>query len=339
MGTRKERYWSKSRRRIAKYASHISHDRVIIKINGKMRDLVEDYIAYLRKLDKKENLKYTSKNIKIYSKQWNQFRRKHITACHLKRILFWNERSPYLYKCITKYISGNNPNRGILLEGLILDILRKNGYTVKYINELWVHKYLPWLSCTSDGVIVNNDRFVAAVEIKTFTSSINFHNTIEITPDGKSLKQNTRIYFQVQAIAEIIDVPYVVFIYEFKGVVDKMLVDRDLDFIWRYHELIKERYFKHIIPFYLYGIPKNIDKNKKKKISYFSDNIYQRLMVVLEKRQEDYGYCEEDSFFHYYPDIKPSEVYNTYFEMFTDIEQITRLKHDPLLHNKLIDCL
>ena len=222
------------------------------------------------------------------------------------------------------------------MEEPIINILKLNGYEVQFCNELWVHKHFPWLSCTSDGVIINNGKMVAAIEIKTFTSLENLKRTVLQTNRHKYVNPKSREYFQIQAIASILDVPYVVMVYEYGGTVDKVVVKHNLDFIWYYHEIIKERYLRHVVPFNLYGLPKIGPKKSGTRVGYFDEGIYQRLLALLLKHQSRIGYDEEESPFEYYPIEKPSEVNNTYFELFTDTELINKLIYKKLNPNNII---
>lgn len=141
----------------------------------------------------------------------------HITANEVKRVIQWRGKSAYILRSLTKYIIGDNPNRGMLLEAIIVQVLCDNNYNVQHINSMWIHKHVPWLSCTTDGIIMHEDRFVAVVEIKTFTSVSSLRRTLNITDKGTSVNKNSRANYQMQTVAEIVHVPYVVLVYEYES--------------------------------------------------------------------------------------------------------------------------
>lgn len=54
---------------------------------------------------------------------------------------------------------------------------------------MWIHSSLFWLSCSTDGVIVENDIIKAALEIKSYTSQKNFRKAFKKTNEGFEMRK------------------------------------------------------------------------------------------------------------------------------------------------------
>lgn len=158
-------YRKKSKRIIAREVSACKAKRVKVKIDGNIKDLFWDYVTFLKSLDRKEVFSEYSSTIDIKGAQWNAIRRKHLTASQIKRVYKWTEKTRYIYDFLSQYISEHLNGRGLILEKVIIRLINMSGYELQYCNQIWIHKQLIWLSCTTDGVIVHNGKLVAAVEI------------------------------------------------------------------------------------------------------------------------------------------------------------------------------
>lgn len=334
MAKRRLKYRKQSRRLMAVSASRTHNGHMYADINGFRRDLGVDFINFLKRLDDKEDLKRFVHQIQPFSAQWNAFRKKHITSCHIKRLLSWKRFSPYIYGYVTKYIKGCTPNRGMLLESPIRTILIENGYQIEYSDKLWVHKFVKWLSCTTDGVIMDGGKMVALLEIKTYTSAVNLKRDINISNSTVSLNPHSRVYYQVQIAAEIIDVPYIMLVYEYQSRVNKVVFKRDLDFLWNIFDSLREIYLRHIIPYNLYGLPVFTHKKSSLRGEYFSVATYHKILNFLYANSSKFEKSGSDHMFHYYPTIKPSDANNTYFEMFLHYSLYTKVLEADLLISK-----
>lgn len=91
-----------------------------------------------------------------------------------------------------------------------------------------IHKQLRWLRCTTDGVLMEADKMIALLEIKTYTSKKNLDRDIKFMDEGVIINPNSKVNFQVQIAAEIIDVPYIVVVYEYENTISKIVTKRDL---------------------------------------------------------------------------------------------------------------
>lgn len=59
----------------------------------------------------------------------------------------------------------------MIIEKYVLKILRLKNIKILYSNKIFIHKNIPWISSTPDGVIVEDKRIVSFLEIKSYTSS------------------------------------------------------------------------------------------------------------------------------------------------------------------------
>lgn len=327
MGKKRFSYRRLSHKSIGKNATDQRLERLICNINDKKVNILNDYIDFFKNLDRPEDFKNYSSKIVPYSPQWNEIRRKHVTASEIKRVLSWKKESPYIFRQISKYINGKNPNRGVLLEPHICKLIEMNGYNLKYQNQIWIHKLLPWLSCTTDAVIVNGTKLVAAVEIKTFTSLESMKKVFYLSNGEYKPKTDTRIYYQLQTICEILNVPYILLVFEYNLKIRKVLIERDLDFIWNKFDRLKELYLTHIVSYYLYGVPPYLNKGKSKYLGHFNRYTYLKLEVFLKKKEHLFRDNSESSIFEFYPHEKPSNNKDEYFDLFGD----------KLLRNKLMN--
>lgn len=335
MATKKHTYKRKSRRLAGIRASWVHRGTLYRNIHGKRTNIGKDYTQFFSKLDDKATFKYYAYKLAPYSKSWNSFRRKHLTASETKRILQWRQNSAYIFRHLTKYISAQNPNRGMILEKYLLKVLKLNDYQIEYTNSLWVHKYIPWMSCSTDGIITNNDKFVAAVEIKTFSSLKSMERTIIDSPSGPVINKESRIYYQIQSIAEVVDVPYVVLVYEFEFKVNKLVIKKDMDFIWSRFEKLRRFYFVHYIPFLLYGLPQQMKHKGKNYKSTIDEETYEKLLELSKRTEHTYRNNSEDSIFEYGINELPSLHEEEYFDMFTDHDVVDRLINENLKYADL----
>lgn len=231
MASKKSSYTKKSKKIMAKNAFFKRYGKFMVKVNNRMTDIGEYYINFLKSLDKSAEFQKYSQNIVNNSCQWNNIRRKHITASEVKKLCCWKESSDYIYSCVSRYISGKNQNRGMVLEDYIRSLMELDGYICGFVNRLWIHKSILWLSCTTDAAILREDVVEAAVEIKTFNSIRSLQSTVIVVNGSKEVNKNSRAYYQIQMIMEIVDVPYLVFIYEYNLKIEKVIVKRDLGFL------------------------------------------------------------------------------------------------------------
>lgn len=262
MTARRKCYKKKSKSIRAKKAIQKPYKKLVVKLKNKMVDIGSAYINFFKSLDNADKFKYYANSIVHNSKQWNNIHRKHITASEIKRLCSWTENTNYLYSYVTKYISGKQPNRGMILEDYIRKLVELNGYELDYCNTLWIYKHLLWLSCTTDAVIVKDNKLVALVEIKTFKSLTNLERTVNLVDGEYCINKQSWTYYQMQITAEIVDVPCIVFVYEYNHKINKILIERDLDFLWHIFERLKYVYLMHIVPYYLYGL---------KNVNFFGD--------------------------------------------------------------------
>lgn len=176
----------------------------------------------------------------------------------------------------------------------------------------------------------------SSVGDKDFSSKKNLEKDIIIVNGEPSINPISRVYYQVKVAAEIIDVPYIVLLYEFGSIVSKITIKRDLDFIWHHFDHLRRIYLKHIVPFNLYGIPKPNKKSQSFAQEYFSEKIYDELLQFLIKHEDKYNEDSDSNRFLYYGEITPSDANNTYFELFSYEDTYKRLLNEPLKNNKLI---
>lgn len=302
----------KSKRRIAQQTTRIRMNRYYITINGVERNVIDDYLSFLNKLDTKDQFKKFAHLVLPFSAQWNQIRRKHLTASKIKKISQWKSRSPYIFKFCSKYISNHFKHRGSIIENYVRKLLKLNNYDFKDEGLIWIHKNLKWLSCTTDGILYENDKVITALEIKSYTSSKTLHKAFHIKDDIFLLKETSTEYCQMQIISEIIDIPYVILVFEWNMKIRKVVVKRDLDFLHDVFEKLKVFYFRYLIPYLIYTIPLNDQKSLSNTLEYFTDYQYKKMMDILEKNEYKLMGTEESIYF-YYSEVKPSEARTEYF--------------------------
>lgn len=292
MGKSKGNRKPKSKRLRAKYAQLHKYGNLITRINGKLTHVVNDYIGFLKKLDDPNRfLNYRSK-IQPFSRQWNNIRKKHITSSQLKRLLSWKKESAYIYSQITKYVFGKYLNRGSILEKFIIKLLKLNGMTLESTNEIWIHPQIPWLSCTVDGIVYHNGIPIALAEIKTFTSESQLKKNI-LNENGKHLlSKQSRAYYQLQCAGHIINCDILLLVFKYKFKVKVIVVEKEPDFICRVFGQLRELYFKYIVPFNIYGLPKAKANVNKVNVGYFTDRVFERLMMLLRKYEENRTFFE-----------------------------------------------
>lgn len=165
---------------------------------------------------------------------------------------------------------------------------------------MWIHKTIPWLSCTMDGVIVKFGVIKIAIEIKSYTSEKRFKLAYDFYDNQVYLKRSSEEYAQVQTIAEVLNLSHVLLIVEWNLRIYKILVDRDLDFLWERFYKLKEVYFRFILRYNLYGKLEPEDKWGRPKRSYFGKVVYDRLINLLKKHEDNYNNDDDISYLEYY---------------------------------------
>lgn len=332
MAARKTKNYEKSRRMIGLRAVSLLNRNLSLNINGKVRNLVIDYIEFLTSLDIKEKFSKYAYKIIPKSAQWNAVRRKHVTASNVGRLCKWQMKSDYLLSKLSRYVSDTFESRGAIVEKQILDEISNNGYDIRYNNQIWIHRDIPWLSCTTDGVIVENDIVKIAIEIKSFTSLSQLKKEFNFSYGNLQIKDSSNTYAQIQTIAEVLNITHVLLVVEYEDKWYKFVIRRNLDFIWGVYDKLKEAYFRWIVPHNIYGLLNDCDKKTTNKRCYMNSNSYHRLMKILEMKEREFQPCGDWSFFMYYGNNVPSEINDTYFEMFEDKDLIVKLNNMNLKH-------
>lgn len=282
MGNRPEKYKKQSRSRIAKMNVNKRLNRLILDINKTKRNIGLDIIEFLTSLEERNAIKKFACSIKHKSAQWNAIRRKYISASLVNKICRYKKDPSCIAKKLNRFVTDRFISRGEMMEQKVNDVLIKNGYHIKHQNEIWVHKNIKWLICSIDRIIVEKeDSIKAAVEIKSFTSQTRFDSVIKLTTKGPTINTNSNEYAQVQMIAEIINVPSVLLIVEFKFV-----IKRDMDFLWHRFEKLKKFYLTIYIPFLHYETNASRRTKELKNNKYFGNIIYGKLLKLLEKRDD-----------------------------------------------------
>lgn len=238
-----------------------------------------------------------------------------ITASKVKKIVRWKGNSEYIISYCSKYVPEDTSQRGLKMEPLIRKLLRLNGYDFKKEGEIWIHNDILWLSCTTDGILYEGDGIVSALEIKSYESLNSLKNAFVINDNKYYLKRTFSEYYQIQMVAEILDVPFVVLVLEWQNKIRKLIIFRDLDFLWSLFKQLRDFYFRYLVPSIIYGKDLTMQVNAKKHIGLFTDRKYQEFLIILESNEKlfnnDY---DEESMFCYYPFIKPSDAKPEYFE-------------------------
>lgn len=111
MGLRKGKYYKRKCEATGKRSSKIRKEDLVVDINGEQVKILDKYIDFLRTLDQKENFIRYANRIKQKSAQWNEIRRKHLTASQITRICQWLKKDPYIFDNISKYISDKKKSR------------------------------------------------------------------------------------------------------------------------------------------------------------------------------------------------------------------------------------
>lgn len=265
MAIRKQSYRRKCRSRSAKRARSLRMNTLIHKINDKNENVLEDYVKFLSNLDTKAQFCKFSNKVKPFNAQWNALRRKRVTASKFKKIVKWTKKTNYIYKFKFKYISDMKKCRGRQIEDLVAAYLIENGFNVKHINELWIHKHLRSFCCTSDGVIFNDNNLETFVEIKSYSKDPFVSNILSRNIDNISINPESSEYYQIQMVAEIIDVAYGIFIWVFDDKANFIIVERNLDFLWNHFDKVKHKYFRYIVPHIIYG-PLKLSKKSQNQL-------------------------------------------------------------------------
>lgn len=183
------------------------------------------------------------------------------------------------------------------MEKFIVKLLKLNGMTLESTNEIWIHPQIPWLSCTVDGIVYDDGIPIALAEIKTFTSESQLKKNV-LNENGKySLSKRSREYYQLQCAGHIINCDILLLIFEYKFKLKVIVVEKEPDFICRVFRQLRELYFKHIVPFNIYGLPKVKANENKVNVGYFTDRVFKRLMLLLRKYEENFiFFCGIDLF-------------------------------------------
>lgn len=119
-----------------------------------------------------------------------------------------------------------------------------------------------------------------------YNSEKNFKKAVGFVNGRAKLKENSHEYYQVQAIAEILNIPYVVFVFEHSLVVEKIVIKREFDFIWKIFFRLRDMYLKHIVPFYMYKDKAIKTVGPRKKVGFFSDKVYHKLLKALKSNED-----------------------------------------------------
>ena len=327
MAKRKDKYKKPSRRSILKNAKLLKKHSLLVDISGQKQDVFIDYVEFLKKLDHKEQFSKYGLKILHRSPQWNAIRKKHITASNVKRLCSWEATSNYIFRKLGRYISNKVVSRGDMIEGRIINILVDNGMTIKYENSMWVHKTLPWISCSIDGAIVVENKIKCAIEIKSYQSKARFSNAFKIVDRKLVINSKSHEFCQIQMIAEIVDVPFVVVIVEFELKIYGTIVIRDLDHFYNIFEKLKLLYFKYVIPCNIYGLDSLKQSKYTKKLQYFSDHTYKNLMKLLTIHEDQFN-TNEYSILCYCPDVRPSDNIAEYFDFNIDRNFMVNLESE-----------
>lgn len=246
MGGGKLRYKDKSRRLMAMNASLYKYGNLIAKVNGKKRHLLNDYIEFFKKLDDPEIFNNYNRNIIANSPQWNIIRKKHITASEVRRVFALHQKTSYIFSQATKYIRGQNLNRGMLLEKSIIDLLITRGIPIERANTTYIHQLIPLLSCTIDGLVMCGDRPLTVIEIKTFKSKNQFESNFKLVNNDITLNNKSRAYYQIQTTISILDVDFGLLVFEYQLKVNILIVNKA-------NNLMMEIYLRYLVPYSIYN--------------------------------------------------------------------------------------
>lgn len=335
MGVRKKKYRRRRREIIGKQSAASRKLEIMISYNGQQINLFDKYIEFLRNLETKANFKNKAQSINIKSKEWNDMRRCRITASHVKRIYKWRRNSSYIYEKITRKIEKYFKTRGDKIERLILKILKNSGYEVRYSGKLWIHRDLPWISGTTDGVLIKDGKINTVLEVKSYESDKSFKKAFEMISGKYILRKSSHEYYQIQLLAEIINVTHIYFVFEYKYQIFTQVIERDLDFLYRIFDTLKRFYFKNLIPYLILDPKLENNSQKQKKIEYMSDVTYNRLMKILLKNEYMINGNTEESILSYYGDELPSEVNDGFFDLFTNKELLKKMLTEELIQTKI----
>lgn len=172
----------------------------------------------------------------------------------------------------------------MLLEDTIIKFLKFHGLLIEGTNETWIHEYIPWLSCTVDGLIYNNHKVVAVVETKIYKSIDQFNSTVKVTNGKPTLNKKSRAYYQLQSTIEIVNDSFGIFVFEHNLRIDFIVFKRDFVFLRDMYDKLLHVYLRYLVPYNIY-YDRNPKSNAKSKLrsAYFSDYIYNRLFNLLVK--------------------------------------------------------
>lgn len=335
MATRKLKYKTKSRRVTGKRSANIRTLDLYAYINKKKKNIFKDYINILKSLDTKQQMARIASSIEPKSPQWNQIRRKRVTSSNIKRICKWKNESPYIFRKVTKYVSNKYESRGDKVEKAVLNVIEDSGFNLAHKGQIWVHRDLIWLSCTTDSIIMSNNQIKIAVEIKSYESTASLKKAFKIIENNFILKKTSAEYYQVQAIIEVLNITHCLLVVEHKLTLHSHLVQRDFDFLHNNFHKIRDFYFKYQLPYLLYGPLSNNSKTLKPRIEYFRKRTYVELMNMLHKHEDLVIGNTDMSYLEYYTNEKPSQVNDGFMEKFTDANLINRLKGDWLKYKHI----
>lgn len=158
MAKRKQKYRRNKREIIAKQSASSRKQKIKLSINGRIKNIYDNYIDFLKALDTKDIFKKKAQYINIKSKEWNDLRKYRITASHVKRIYKWKRNSTYIYDKLTRNIEKYFKTRDDRVEILVLSILRESEYEIRYSGKVWIHRDFPGISGTTDDVKIKTIR-------------------------------------------------------------------------------------------------------------------------------------------------------------------------------------
>lgn len=116
-------------------------------------------------------------------------------------------------------------------------------------------------------------------------------------------------------IAEILNVTHMYLVYEYENVLRTLVVTRDLEFLRHIFDKLRDFYFRHLVPYNLFGPIYSRNDDTKMRTEYLSDVAYDRLLKLIIKNQSVIGNKRYLSFITYHSHFPTSTDQNNFFTL------------------------
>lgn len=333
MGSKSRNKKPKRGNRIRKYIIQRNQKRMYHLINYKNYDISKDYIKFFNNLETKSQFITYKSSIVPFSKQWMAIRSKRITSSNVNNILKWTMKTNYIHNKIRFYVNSDSSKRGKIMHEIISILLNIQNKSIIKNDEIWIHRNIRWLSSIPDCLIKIKNKPICTIEIKTSIHDP-LKNIIKISEDGNyELKsKNHQIYNQMQMQMEVLNVFFGYLIFEHNGKIYTLFIKRDLNYLHDIFENLFDKYFRYLIPYYIYGPIKDRNGNTlEKSTNYISKKKSEYLLEILDQRTNEIKNLENFEELFFYNAINLEDEKDEIYDFF-DLEE-TQKKIEIILKN------